>query len=112
MRYALSNSAGMQRVLFKCIATVATDDASYACPEDVGENGKVIKRHRIQTAVAGHNSNTLARIPAKGEPTVTGQRSQTHSSRIDLPVVQAQKRGTPDEHARTLCLHPFRSGLL
>jgi uncharacterized protein len=46
------------------------------------------KRHRLRVAVAGHDKDTFARIPAEGEPTVTVQRNAIYSSHIDVPVIR------------------------
>ena len=46
------------------------------------------KGHRIRIAIAGHDKNTFARIPADGSPTVTIARSKSNASWIDLPVVE------------------------
>jgi putative CocE/NonD family hydrolase len=42
------------------------------------------KRHRIRVAIAGHDKDSFARIPAQGIPTITVQ----HGSFIELPVIQ------------------------
>ncbi len=52
-------------------------------------SARVRKGHRIRVAVAGHDKDTFARIPAEGEPIVTVHRTPIHSSNIDLPVVRA-----------------------
>lgn len=43
--------------------------------------------HRLRIAIAGHDKDTFARIPAEGEPTITVQRNRVHASHVDLPVV-------------------------
>lgn len=45
------------------------------------------KAHRIRVAIAGHDKDTFARIPAEGTPTITVARNKVHASCIDLPVV-------------------------
>ena len=44
------------------------------------------KGHRLRVAIAGHDKDTFARIPARGTPVVTVARSSAHPSSIDLPV--------------------------
>lgn len=46
------------------------------------------KDHRIRIAIAGHDKDTFARIPAEGTPVITVARNKLHASFIDLPVVQ------------------------
>jgi putative CocE/NonD family hydrolase len=50
------------------------------------------KGHRLRIAIAGHDKNTFARIPAEGLPTVTISRNKPHASWIELPVIQAAAR--------------------
>ena len=45
------------------------------------------KGHRLRIAIAGHDKNTFARIPAEGSPTVTVARNKRNASWVDLPVV-------------------------
>jgi uncharacterized protein len=45
------------------------------------------KGHRLRIAIAGHDKDTFARIPQQRQPTITLQRTPTHSSHIDLPTV-------------------------
>ena len=45
------------------------------------------KGHRLRIAIAGHDKDTFARIPAEGLPTVTVWRNKRHPSWIELPVV-------------------------
>jgi uncharacterized protein len=47
----------------------------------------VRKGHRLRVAIAGHDKGTFARIPQQGQPTISLQRTITHSSHIDLPTV-------------------------
>ena len=42
--------------------------------------------HRIRIAIAGHDKDNFARIPATGTPTITIARNALHASFIDLPV--------------------------
>ncbi len=48
----------------------------------------VRKGHRLRVAIAGHDRDTFARIPAEGEPVITVHRSAAYPSHIDLPVVR------------------------
>lgn len=48
----------------------------------------VKKGHRLRIAVAGHDKDTFARIPAKGTPVVTVQRNSIYASHIDLPIME------------------------
>jgi putative CocE/NonD family hydrolase len=41
--------------------------------------------HRVQLAIAGHDADSFARIPAEGTPTITVQ----HGSWVELPIVDA-----------------------
>jgi predicted acyl esterase len=45
--------------------------------------------HRIRIAIAGHDKDNFARIPASGTPTITLARNALHASFIDLPVIAA-----------------------
>ena len=47
----------------------------------------VKKGHRLRIAIAGHDKNTFARIPAEGIPTITIKRNNAAASWIELPVV-------------------------
>jgi putative CocE/NonD family hydrolase len=47
------------------------------------------KGHRIRVAIAGHDKDNFARIPAEGTPTITVARNAVHGSCLDLPVIQA-----------------------
>jgi hypothetical protein len=47
----------------------------------------VKKGHRLRIAIAGHDKDTFARIPAEGDPVVTIERNARFASCIDLPVV-------------------------
>ncbi len=44
--------------------------------------------HRLRVAVAGHDRDTFARIPAQGTPTIAVQRNRVQASYIDLPVIR------------------------
>jgi putative CocE/NonD family hydrolase len=46
------------------------------------------KGHRIRIAIAGHDKDTFARIPAQGTPVLTVQRNSIHASYIDLPIIE------------------------
>lgn len=46
----------------------------------------VRKGHRLRVAIAGHDRDTFARIPAEGRPTITVQRNRLHASCIDVPI--------------------------
>jgi putative CocE/NonD family hydrolase len=46
------------------------------------------KGHRIRVAIAGHDKDTFARIPAEGTPVLTVQRNSVHASYVDLPVME------------------------
>lgn len=46
------------------------------------------KGHRLRIAIAGHDKNTFARIPAAGSPTVTVARNKRSASWLELPVVE------------------------
>jgi len=48
------------------------------------------KGHRIRIAVAGHDKDSFARIPAEGTPTITVARNNKYASHIDLPVIRAR----------------------
>jgi hypothetical protein len=48
------------------------------------------KGHRIRIAIAGHDKDTFARIPAEGRPVITVARNTSHASFIELPVVQVR----------------------
>jgi putative CocE/NonD family hydrolase len=45
------------------------------------------KGHRLRIAIAGHDKNTFARIPAEGSPVIAVSRNKRNASWIDLPVV-------------------------
>ena len=45
--------------------------------------------HRIRIALAGHDKDNFARIPATGTPTITIARNALHASFIDLPIIAA-----------------------
>jgi putative CocE/NonD family hydrolase len=47
------------------------------------------KGHRIRVAIAGHDKDNFARIPAEGTPTITVAHDVMHASCIDLPVIAA-----------------------
>ena len=42
--------------------------------------------HRLRVAIAGHDKDTFARIPAEGTPTIAVQRNRLSASYIDLPI--------------------------
>lgn len=44
--------------------------------------------HRLRLAIAGHDKDTFARIPAAGDPTVRIYRGRLSASRILLPVIK------------------------
>lgn len=46
------------------------------------------KGHRLRIAIAGHDKETFARIPAEGVPTISVARNKRNSSWIELPVVE------------------------
>lgn len=48
----------------------------------------ISKGHRIRIAIAGHDKDTFARIPAEGTPEITIARNKRHASFVDLPVAQ------------------------
>ena len=45
------------------------------------------KGHRLRLAIAGADSDTFARIPAEGVPTITVARNRRNASWIELPVI-------------------------
>jgi len=45
------------------------------------------KGHRLRVAIAGHDKDTFARVPAEGIPVIDVQRNSLYASHIDLPVV-------------------------
>jgi putative CocE/NonD family hydrolase len=45
------------------------------------------KGHRIRIAIAGHDKDTFARIPAEGTPVLSVQRNSVHASYAELPIV-------------------------
>ena len=45
------------------------------------------KGHRIRIAIAGHDKDTFARIPAVGTPVISVQRNRIHASHIELPRI-------------------------
>jgi putative CocE/NonD family hydrolase len=52
--------------------------------------------HRLRVAIAGADSDTFARIPAGGRPSITVGRNRSWTSSIDLPIVaRAHARPTP-----------------
>ena len=48
------------------------------------------KDHRIRVAIAGHDKDTFARIPAAGDPVIKVYRDKSFGSKITLPVVTRQ----------------------
>jgi len=46
------------------------------------------KGHRIRIAIAGHDKDTFARIPAEGTPVITFARNKRYASFVELPLVQ------------------------
>jgi predicted acyl esterase len=46
------------------------------------------KGHRLRIAIAGHDKETFARIPAAGDPTISVARNKRNASWIELPVVE------------------------
>jgi uncharacterized protein len=81
--------------LFVPYHTYLREDAMPLVPGEVAElrfgllpvSALVCKGHRLRVAIAGHDQDTFARIPQTGHPTITVQRTPTHSSHIDLPTV-------------------------
>ena len=45
------------------------------------------KGHRIRVSIAGHDKDTFARIPEKGNPVWRVERNSQFSSYIDLPII-------------------------
>lgn len=43
--------------------------------------------HRLRVAIAGHDCDTFARVPAEGTPTIVVQRNRVQASHIDLPLI-------------------------
>jgi hypothetical protein len=74
-------------------------DAMPLVPEEIAElsfglhptSALIKKGHRIRIAIAGHDKDTFARIPAEGEPTITVSRNKNFASRIVLPVVAKER---------------------
>jgi len=50
----------------------------------------VRKGHRLRVAIAGHDKDTFARIPAEGEPIIVIHRNVTYPSHIDLTVMRKE----------------------
>lgn len=48
------------------------------------------KNHQIRIAIAGHDKDNFARIPAEGTPIITVLRNKVHASFIDLPIVSKE----------------------
>ena len=46
------------------------------------------KGHRLRVAIAGHDKETFARIPAEGRPVITVARNREHASFVELPTIQ------------------------
>ena len=44
------------------------------------------KGHRLRIAIAGHDKDTFARIPAEGTPEISVQRNSVYASHVDLPM--------------------------
>lgn len=44
------------------------------------------KGHRLRIAIAGHDKDTFARIPAAGTPEISVQRNSVYASCVDLPM--------------------------
>jgi uncharacterized protein len=71
------------------------DDSLPLVPGEVAElqfgllpiSALIRKGHRLRVAVAGHDKDTFARIPAEGAPALSIQRNRLYASCIDLPVV-------------------------
>jgi uncharacterized protein len=71
------------------------DDSLPLVPGEVAElqfgllpiSALIRKGHRLRVAVAGHDKDTFARIPAEGAPALSVQRNRIYASCIDLPVV-------------------------
>jgi hypothetical protein len=43
--------------------------------------------HRLRVAIAGHDKDNFARIPANGTPVITAPRNRQHASFIELPII-------------------------
>ncbi|MDQ3818077.1 MAG: hypothetical protein M3362_10325, partial [Acidobacteriota bacterium] len=52
------------------------------------------RNHRIRIAIAGHDKDTFARIPASGVPAITVSRNKRHASLIELPVIPRSQAQT------------------
>ncbi len=50
----------------------------------------IAKGHRIRIAIAGADKDTFARVPVKGTPTLTIERTATHPSYVRLPVIERE----------------------
>jgi len=59
------------------------------------------KGHRIRVAIAGHDKDTFARIPAEGTPTITVARNKLQASSIELPIIRK-----PSTYARANTASP------
>lgn len=46
------------------------------------------KGHRLRIAIAGHDSDSFARIPATGDPVITVERNSVYPSGVELPVIR------------------------
>ena len=44
------------------------------------------KGHRLRIAIAGHDKDTFARIPAEGTPEISVQCNSVYASHVDLPM--------------------------
>jgi putative CocE/NonD family hydrolase len=59
------------------------------------------KGHRIRIAIAGHDKDTFARIPADGTPVITVARNKLQASSIELPIIRK-----PSTYARATTAPP------
>lgn len=51
----------------------------------------VPKGHRLRVAIAGHDADTFARIPADRTPTITVAHDKAHASWIDIPTMHGKR---------------------
>jgi uncharacterized protein len=72
------------------------EDAMPLVPGEVAElsfgllpiSALVRKGHRLRVAIAGHDRDTFARIPADGGPIITVHRNRICASHIDMPIIR------------------------
>ena len=53
--------------------------------------------HSLRIAIAGHDAETFARVPASGTPTLTFQRNSVYPSQLVLPVIARAPQSIGDE---------------